>query len=120
MTGEELTESKEDLRAAFVTWYNNLKNYLVENGELEIRDDNEYGLENGYAKRVFTMDGNHGYVYSPTFDKIRGVETPYDDRLEFHVKDGDGLFKDGSWVSDLDFADDAWMELTVWIVFPDE
>lgn len=119
MTRENLSESKEDLRNAFSAWYNNLKDYLVENGELEIRDENEDDLEDGYAKRVFTMDGEHGYVYSPTFDRIRGVETAYEHKIEFHVKDGDGLFKDDTWVSDRDFADDAWLELTDWIVFPD-
>lgn len=105
---------------AYKVWHNELMALIQEYGELEIKDENEGPYEDEYSKQIFTQDGNHSCVYSPRFDRVKAVEDWSGKHLEFHVKDGDGLFKDNSWVSEREFADENWLELTDWIVWPED
>lgn len=102
-------------------WHNELMALIQQYGELEIRDENEGDdLNDDYSKRINTQDSNHCYVYSPTFDRVKVVEDWVGKHLEFRVNDGDGMFEEGEWISEDNFADDAWEELTDWIVFPED
>jgi hypothetical protein len=102
-------------------WHDELMALIEEYGELEIRDENEGDDLNGdYSKRINTQDANHNYVYSPSFDRVKVIENFNGKQLAFRVKNGDGLFDDGQWVSEYDFADWEYEELLDWIVFPDE
>lgn len=107
----ELEELQNEYIYAFDTWLDFLNKLLVEKGEQCITG------EEGQARRINTLHRNKDVVLHPSFDKIRGREDAYHHNPEFHVKDGDGLFKDGSWVSAKDFTDDAWLQLTDYIEF---
>ena len=102
-------------------WHDELMALIEEYGELEIRDENEGDDLNGdYSKHINTQDFNHVYVYSPSFDRVKVIENFNGKQLAFRVKNGDGLFDDGQWVSEYDFADWEYEELLDWIVFPEE
>lgn len=94
------------------TYINELMALIQKYGEIEI-DDEDFGNpdENDYSKRIFTTNEDHGYCYSPTFDRVKVVEDADGKHMEFHAKDGDGLFVDNTWVSINDFSDNAWEEL---------
>lgn len=111
-----LNIAKKEYFSARKKYRNTLMALIEKYGEIEIDDENEGNPETGdYSKRIFTMSEDKGYVYSPTFDRVRVVEDADGKHMEFRVKDGDGLFEDNSWVSTNDFADDAWEELTEYI-----
>lgn len=102
-------------------WHDELMALIEQYGELEISDENEGDDLNGdYSKRINTQDFNHVYVYSPSFDRVKVIENFNGKQLAFRVKNGDGLFDDGQWVSEYDFADWEYEELLDWIVFPEE
>ena len=90
---------------------------IQEYENLEIEDENEdpYDDEDDYSKQIFTQDRDHSCLYSPRFDRVKVVEDWSRKHMEFHVKYGDDLFEEDTWVSERDFADEAYEELTDWI-----
>lgn len=108
---------------AYMLWHNELM-FLIQSygGELKIEDENEgpYEDEDDYSKRIYTQDETHSYVYAPRFDRVKVDEDINGKQLYFHVKNGDGMFADDTWVNEHGFADTNWLELVDWIQFPDE
>lgn len=112
---ERDTRLKKELSKARTIWLWNIKNAIIENGALEFRDENEENL----APYIHTMDSGYGYVYRVSFDKVKTEELYNGTELCFHCKDGDGLWNEGQWVNERDFADLSWEELLDYIVWPD-
>lgn len=115
-----LSLEKEYINAKKV-WHNELMALIKEYGELEIRDENEGNdFNDDYSKRINIQDVNHDYIYSPSFDRVKVVENFNGEQLAFRVKNGDGMFDEGQWVSEYDFVDNEHEELLDWIEFPDK
>lgn len=107
--------------SAHRAWHDIIKAKVLEFGEVKLEDEDMPNLdEDDLSPRIFTMDGEHGFVYNPSFDKARVVVNDYGSDLQFHVKDGDSYAEDGAWLRENDFADNAYEELLDYIVWPDE
>lgn len=112
----EFRTAKKRYWNAYTEWLHEIINALDGMGELPVRDGTDYD-----SVCIYTQNPGHTYIYAVEVDKVK-VKTNAEGykHIAFHIKDGDGLFQDDTWVTENFFTDEAWEELVDYIEFPED